>query len=389
MKVSNKLLGLIGLLFLLVALIPLGHAVPAGQSTKRATAPIQPTVTPAKPPIQPTLTALAGQTARMKLRFSTLHPEISHPAKAWKFWMDKVTEKTNGRITFEAYWSSALIGMGEVLDGTGKGWADVSTGLWMFDPGKVPLGSFDTNFFFNDPNPATQSKIKRQMFAEIPALNLELARWNLGPAILFAPNAPYDLLTRKPVKTLADLNGMRIGHTPVEFVPAFSKAGAASVISSAQEFYSRLERGLIDGICLNVNIMKIYKLHEVAKYYTTINLNTTALFTLYINADTWKKLSTEDQGVFRDAAKEAEQFYLDGLNKEVADARKLYQDAGIQFYEMPASDTKQWAISLPDVPAEWAKKMEAKGAAGWQIVNRYLELSKKEGWEFPRKWGVR
>lgn len=205
----------------------------------------------------------------------------------------------------------------------------------------------------------------------------------------FAPNAPYDLLTRKPVKTLADLNGMRIGHTPVEFVPAFSKAGAASVISSAQEFYSRLERGLIDGICLNVNIMKIYKLHEVAKYYTTINLNTTALFTLYINADTWKKLSTEDQGVFRDTAKEAEQFYLDGLNKEVADARKLYQDAGIQFYEMPASDTKQWAISLPDVPAEWAKKMEAKGAAGWQIVNRYLELSKKEGWEFPRKWGVR
>ena len=36
-----------------------------------------------------------------------------------------------------------------------------------------------------------------------------------------------------------------------------------------------------------------------------------------------------------------------------------------------------------------AKKMESNGLPGWQIVNKYIELSKKEGWEFPRKWGVR
>jgi hypothetical protein len=62
---------------------------------------------------------------------------------------------------------------------------------------------------------------------------------------------------------------------------------------------------------------------------------------------------------------------------------------GVQFYEIPSEDIKKWASSMPDLPAEWAKKMEAKGLPGWKIVDRYIDLLKKEGFEFPRKWGVK
>ena len=327
--------------------------------------------------------------AKMKLRFSGIHPAMSVPSRAWQFWMDKIKEKTDGRITFEPYWGATLVSTSELIDGTAKGLSDVTSGLWIFDPGKVPLGSYDLNFLFNDPNVATQSKLKRQMFAEVPALNAELAKWKLGPAIYFAPNSPYDLLTRKPVKTLADLKGMRIGHTPVEFVSAIKAAGAASVVSPAPEFYQRLERGLIDGVCLNLNIMGIYKLHEIAKYYTTINLNTSVIFTLYINGDLWKRLSPQDQQVFRDAAREAEGFYLTEYEKDIANIRKTHKDSGVQTFTMSADDINKWMNSIPDVPAEWAKKMEAQGSPGWQLVDKYLELSKKEGWNYPRKWGVK
>lgn len=364
MKVWYKQIGLLVLLSFFFTLVPLGFEVSLAQ--------------PAKPTVAP-----------MKLRFSGIHPAGALLSRAWKLWMDRVTEKTNGRITFETYWASTLLGGGELLDGTGKGLSDVSSGIWIFDPGKVPLGSFDANFLFNNPSTAASVKIKRQMFAEIPALNAELAKWNLGPAIYFAPSTRYNLLTKKPVKTLGDLKGMRIAHTPVELVPAFKVIGVASIIAPAPEFYSQLERGLVDGVCLPLSIQGIFKLQEVAKHYTTINLNTLVIFTIYINGGTWKKLSPEDQQIWKDAAREAEQFFLAGLDQEDANLIKIFKDAGVQFYTMPASDIKQWAESMPDIPAEWAKKMEAKGLPGWQIVDRYLELSKQEGWEFPRKWGVR
>jgi TRAP-type C4-dicarboxylate transport system substrate-binding protein len=364
MKTRNKRISLLVALSLFLALGPFSFKASFAQKTEPAV-------------------------ASMKLRFSGIHPAMALPSRAWQFWMDKVKEKTNGRITFEPYWGATLVSMGELIDGTAKGLSDVTSGLWIFDPGKVPLGAFDTNFLFNNPDVTTSVKIKRQMFAEIPALNEELAKWNLAPAIYFAPVSPYNLLTKKPVKRLADLKGMRIGHTPVEMVPAFKVVGAASVVSPAPEFYNRLERGLIDGICLPQNIMGIYKLRELAKHYTIINLNTPVVFTLYINADTWKKLSPQDQQIWKDAGREAEQFYLVGLKKELADLEKIYKKAGVQFYTMPKSDIKQWVESIPDIPAEWAKKMEASGAPGWQIVDKYLELSKKEGWEFPRKFGVR
>jgi TRAP-type C4-dicarboxylate transport system substrate-binding protein len=362
MKVWHKRIGFLVLLSLILVLVPLGLSAPQAQPT---------------------------QVAKLKLRFSGIHPPMSLPSRGWKFWMDKVTEKTNGRIIFEPYWSASLLSLGEIVDGTGKGLADAASGVWIFDPGKMPLGSFETSFLFNDPDHRNQSKIKRQMFDEIPALNAELAKWNLGPATYFTGGTPYDLLTKKPVKTLADLKGMRIGHTPVELVPAFREAGAASVVSPAPEFYSRLERGLVDGICLPINLQGTFKLYEVAKYHTAVALNTGVFFTTYINLNTWKKLSPQDQQIFRDAAKEAEQFYMIELDKEVATFKKTFQDAGVQFLKMPADDIKKWASSIPDIPAQWAKKMESNGLPGWQIVDKYLELSKKADWEFPRKWGVR
>jgi TRAP-type C4-dicarboxylate transport system substrate-binding protein len=361
MKTFRKLIGSLVLLFLFLSICSPSSAAPAAEP----------------------------QAPKMKLRFASLYAEVSIYSRAFRFWTEKVAEKTNGRITWEIYYSAQLLGPGELIDGARKGVAHAAGGMWIIEPGRVPLGSFETNVPFNEPNPAIQTKIKKQMFDEIPALNEELAKWNLGPAIYFVPNTPYDLLTKKPVKTLADLKGMRIGHTPVEMVPIFQEAGAVSVISAAAEYYSRLERGVIDGICLNFIVMGIYKHQEVAKYYTTINLNTPVVVTIWINGDMWKKLSKEDQQAFRNAGAEAQKFYLDALDKEVEGYRKTFQDAGVQFYQMPADDLKKWAAAMPDIPAEWAKRMEAKGLPGWQIMDRYLELSKKEGWEFPRKWGVR
>jgi len=327
--------------------------------------------------------------ADLKLKFSGIHPEIAIQSRGYKFFMQKVTEKTNGRITFETYWGARLISPAENIDGTGSGLADLSSGIWISDPGRVPLGCFEYNFLFNPKDYKLQSKIKRQIYDEVPAMNGELAKFNLGPAPCFWGISSYHIMSKKPVKSLADLKGMRLSFTPVEFVPAFKAVGAVPVISVAHEFYDRLERGVVDGIVLADEVSFVFKQHEVAKHHTTINLAAAAPFTVYINMDTWKKLSPEDQKAFREAGKESDIFYNNELDNYLAMVHKTFKSAGVQYYEMPSEDIKKWVSSMPDLPAEWAKKMETKGLPGWKIVERYLDLTKKEGFEFPRKWGVR
>ncbi len=343
------------------------------------------------PAAEPNKTAqlATGQAKSMKLRFSSPIAAVAVISKYQKFYLSEITKRTKGRITFEEHWGGSLVGPAEVLDAPGKGVIDLGMGLWIYAPGKVPLGNFEFNFPFNDPKMRTQVKIKREMFNKIPALNGELAKFNIAPPPTFSAVPAYNLLSRQPIRSLEDLKGKRIGHTPVEFTEAFKAAGAVSVISPATEYYQRLERGVIDGLCLPLVLQDIFKLSEVAKHYTAINLITTVPYTIWINADKWKSLNKEDQKIFLEVGKEADEVQVAALEAQEGASRAKYEKDGVTFYTMPAADIERWMKSMPDIVAEWAKKMESQGHPGWKIADTYLELMQREGWKFPRKWGVR
>jgi TRAP-type C4-dicarboxylate transport system substrate-binding protein len=325
----------------------------------------------------------------MTLRFSAHVPES--PATTFATYvMDEVTKRTNGRITWKKYWGGSLVGGKEALKSTSDGVVDMAFGLWVYEPALLPLGAFDSVLPFNLPNVRTQAKIKREIYEKIPALNGELAAVNLAPIITFIGLPPLGLVSLTPVDSLDDLKGKKIGHTMVDLTPILEAAGAVSVISSALEYYARLERGVIDGCILPLVISSVLKLNEVAKHYTDLNLSTSVGFTLWINLNTWNSLSPEDQKIFQQAGLEAEnrQFAAwDFLEKKLRE--EVYPKAGVTLHKFPAADTEKWIKALPDVVAEWANKMKSKGLPGWEIMNMYIELQEKEGWKFPRQWGMK
>jgi len=291
--------------------------------------------------------------------------------------LETVTEKTNGRITFDAYWGASLITAGELLDATSTGIVDMANGLWIFEPGRVPLGSLALNFLFNDPDYAVQAKIQREMYERIPALNGELAAVNLGPALFFGSLPSYDILSKEPILTVEDLRGKRVGMSPTEYVPALDAVGAISVISPAPDFYERLERGVIDTTFLPINIFDIYKVQEQATYHTTVNFNTPVIFTLWMNLDTWNSLTPEDQQIFRDAGVETEAFYISELEKDVARIKQAWAEQGVTFLTMSEAETNKWVDAMPNLVENWAAKMEAQGQPGKEIVDMYRVLSMK------------
>jgi TRAP-type C4-dicarboxylate transport system substrate-binding protein len=316
---------------------------------------------------------------KMTLRMGGIHPERSMVTQAlFKKFLDLVTEKTNGRITFKTYWGASLVKSGELLEATSKGIVDMANGLWIFEPGRVPLGSLALSFLFNEPDYRIQAKVQREIYERIPAMNQELAAVGLGPALFFGSLPSYDILSKTPIKTLEDLKGLKVGHSPTEYVSAFEAIGAISVISPAPKFYERLERGVIDAAFLPITIYDIYKVQEVAPYHTTVNFNTPVIFTLWTNLDMWNSLTPQDQKIFREAGKEAEAFFIAQLDKDIERIKQSWAKQGVTFFTMPDAETKKWTSAMPDVAANWAEKMESQGKPGREIIKLYRKLGGTE-----------
>jgi TRAP-type C4-dicarboxylate transport system substrate-binding protein len=327
--------------------------------------------------------------APMTLRVASPYHKDSLLAATTKIYLEEMQRQSGGRIVFTEFWGGTLVKPLEVLDAVGKGVVDLCTGLWIYAPGKVPLGTFEYNFIFNDPNRRTQAKIKRQMYEQIPALKEELAKYNIGPPLIFGPLSAYDIISRIPVKALEDLKGKRVGSTPTQYAPIAKSIGMGPVLSPAPEFYERLERGVIDMAFCGREVLHMMKLHEIAKYYLYVELNTPTTMSLWINLDTWKKFTPQDRELFLNVGKKAEELYLDWFDQNLKKVDEDFKKKALVFNTLSDKDKRQWATVMPDLPAEWAKDMEAKGLPGWKIVDTYIELSEKEGWKFPRRWGQR
>ena len=175
----------------------------------------------------------------------------------------------------------------------------------------------------------------------------------------------------------------------MELTPVFEAVGAVSVISPATEFYTQLERGVVDAICLPLLIQEIFKPREVAKHYTTIDILSPVPYTLWTNLDLWNSLTPEDKKIWQEVGKEAEEVHVTLMEDADATVRQVYLDDGVTFHIMSDADIEKWMNAMPDVVTEWAESMEAKGLPGWEVADMYLELSAREGWTYPRQWGVR
>jgi TRAP-type C4-dicarboxylate transport system substrate-binding protein len=322
---------------------------------------------------------------QMALRFSCHVPES--PATAFaKYVIEETTKRTNGRIAWQTYWGGSLVGGKESLKATSSAVVDMAFGVWIFEPALLPLGGFDMILPFNLPDLRAQAKMKREMYEKIPALNGELAAAKIAPVITFIGLPSLGLVSLKPINSLDDLKGKKRGHTAVELTPILKAAGAVSVISEAVEFYARLERGVIDGCILPLVISEVLRLREVAKHYTELDLSTAVGYTLWINQNTWNRLLPEDQKIFQQVGLEAEErqtLIWESFEK------KIRGGGGVTFHRLSAADTAKWIQALPDVVADWAKKMESKGFPGWDIMNMYLQLHEQNGWKFPRRWGMK
>jgi TRAP-type C4-dicarboxylate transport system substrate-binding protein len=329
--------------------------------------------------------------APVKLKLSSVAagPGQFPNSDAVKWWMDQVSERTKGRVTFQAFWGASLASGPAHIDLLEKGMVEVILGCRIYTPGKFPLGAFEYVFPFGPTDSLMVSQAKRQIYEEVPGFRQELAKANALLVSNFA-TLPYDMLSKTPVSKLEDFKGKKVGLIGRYFARWAKPTGAVPVVAPMHDRYTLLQTGVTDMDFHPVTHMNAFKVQEVAPNYVAINSMVGMPWDLMISLKTFNSLTPDVQTIILETGKEAEVLLAkDLLAKYREKILGAWKTEGVKFSTFPEAERAKWAELIEDIPAEWAAEVAAMGLPGWEIVKRFQEITAEKGYKWPRKWGIK
>ena len=183
------------------------------------------------------------------------------------------------------------------------------------------------------------------------------AEYNAKVLAIWA-NAPPILLTKdKPIRTLEDLQGLKLRVTSSGQVPFVKALGASPVGQPVSVINQNLANGVIDAIAIDPSAIGSFKLHEVSNYLTTWFPGSGSAFVLLLNKDVYDGMS-DQQRAWIDAAADASLSESGGNGYAAATVRglEIAKEAGLEFIEIGDEERARWnAIideTLPGVLAQ-------------------------------------
>jgi len=181
--------------------------------------------------------------------------------------------------------------------------------------------------------------------------------------------SPYNIISRIPIRSLADLKGKRLRSGGAPFTRWAEGLGAQPAEVSFNEEYESIANGLLDGtIAPPINILT-GKLYEIAPYITTVDIGTfhsASNFTT--RQQTWKKLSPEQREWLVTAASWGVAAH--GAGFAAGDLK--VRDVKVEFLE-PAADLVEANLAFAAKAKEAATEL---GISRYKIENASAEVER-------------
>ncbi|MBN1848063.1 MAG: TRAP transporter substrate-binding protein DctP [Deltaproteobacteria bacterium] len=297
----------------------------------------------------------------------------AHPfSMADQAWIQKIEKETKGKVRIQPFWGSILIKQNEAIEQVKKGVCDIAFIVPGYAPAGFPVAKSMMGLFYGVENNDASLEIYQKVYDQFSDVSGEFADIKV---LAICAAAPYQLLTgKKPVRTLADLKGLRI-KCPSAFTKAFQELGVEGVLMPMSEAYVSLEKGLIDGVFAPYETLKSMRFAEVAKYVTyDIGCISAPFPKRAMNLKVWNSLPADIQKVFEANIKWWGLEELRQVNASEQAGIDLGKQHGVEFIQLPKQELKKLMDIMEKQAIEEAQKLDAKGIKGTQIFNGIRSL---------------
>ncbi len=176
--------------------------------------------------------------------------------------------------------------------------------------------------------------------------------------------------SRKPVKSLKDMEGMKIRVQESGLMGEMIQAlGAQPVLLTYEEVYSAFQTGEIEAAENNWSSYESMGHYEVAPYFT-VDEHTRVPEVQMISEVTWNKLPEDYQNIIRECARESAQYEREVWEKRQKESQKKVKEAGCQIIEMAPEEKLQFRQAV--------QPLYEKFCGGYlDIIERIVEEGKQ------------
>jgi TRAP-type C4-dicarboxylate transport system substrate-binding protein len=309
----------------------------------------------------------AAGAADVTLRMHTFIPPVANPSKTFLIpWAKKIGEASGGKLKVQPFWAMQLGGKApQLLDQARDGVVDIVWALPGFTPGRMPrVEPFELPFVHKD---ALSTTLALQDYQEKHLLNTDLKDYK---PLLLHVHQGFLFQTKKPIRTMADLKGLKIRAASRGGVWLLEALGATGIGLPLPRIPPALSKGVIDGVTLPYEIAPAVKTPDLVSHFSKLSgpqprLGTN-IFTFLMNKASYNKLSKDlrkviDDNSGRNIAKAAGQNWIDieepGL--KVVKSRKKNK-----FYTIAPEEVAKMKAAAEPVFDRWFAAMKKIGVDG-------------------------
>ncbi|SER82581.1 TRAP transporter substrate-binding protein DctP [Psychrobacillus sp. OK032] len=291
-------------------------------------------------------------------------------------WIERIEELGKGKIEVEFYPAEQLGKVSSMFDNLQNKVTDIAVILPERLEGDIPLSVVGGNLGIVKDS-VSGSKAYNKLVQE-DLYELEFKPNKIKP--LWATLGTSNQITnsKRPVKTLDDIKGLKIRTSNSLQDQILHKWGAVPVSMSGTEIYSSWERGIVDGTLLSFFSWPAYQLDTLAKY-TTVNTSVARGIVLFsVNEEVWNSWSKEVQDAVWQASQEtAEQFPKIIQEHEEQLMKKYQEETDIEFYELPADELQKWEEDFQSINNKWAETLDVRGFPGTEILEKFTRYNEE------------
>ena len=308
------------------------------------------------------------------LRYSNFFPATHKNSIIAEEWSKDVEKRTGGKVKISYYSGGTLTPAAQTYDSVVKGIADIGNTVLGYTMGKFPLSEV-LDYPVGYPSGIVATKLGNAFYEKFKPKEFDDVK-----ILYFHAQGPGILHTKKPVKTLEDLKGMKI-RTFGSNARFASLLGAAPVGTTMPETYDALRTGVAEGAMAPIESLQGWKWGEVIKS-TTENYGTayTATFIVFMNKAKWNSLPPDVKKTID--AMSAEYMEKQGKLWDTieAEGREFTLKRGNQILRLTAEENARWVAKTQPMFDDYMAKTKAKGLPGdaaVKFVRDYIKANTK------------
>lgn len=262
----------------------------------------------------------------------------AHPANSHLYTklVEYLKEESGGSLTATMI-GPEVVSIGQMKDALQSQLAEVGNLLPLYFPADLPNMALAGEMALAGRNAQAMGAAMTEYIVTCAPCQAEMSKFGVV-YVGSGSSDVYAILSKKPVRTAADLKGLKLRSGGAPFSRWAENFGAVPASMSVFATFESMSGGVIDGTMASVADLLSFRIVELAKYVTLLDLGTyhaTSNFT--VGKAVWDSLNVDDRKAFARAANRANADFTDRWGREmpiaaVAAAKK----AGIEFIEPDA-----------------------------------------------------